>query len=69
MDWISVKDRLPKDDNSVLVCGDKYNVKDSGKWHCVLCYNYVLDAWTENGDSWYGHPVTHWTPLTEPYKS
>ena len=57
-DWISVKDRLPEDEQPVLVLA-------CSRWMDVL--HYVA------GKGWYpgGLPIcnsTHWQPLPEPPK-
>lgn len=58
-DWIKVTDRMPEDDEDVLVYDDMYGVEvashasDYGWLHCE--YGYL-----EN--------VTHWMPLVLPEK-
>lgn len=63
MDWISVKDRLPEDDNEVLV----YYGGSRVKWkYGIEFVNYI------NGEcyGWCGQDqlvsVTHWMPLPAP---
>lgn len=57
--WISVKDRLPEDDNFVFV----YNSKDKE----IIIANYKGDnAWDSYAYGWLpDDAVTHWQPLPE----
>ena len=78
MKWISVRDRLPEDDRTVLVCvADRYSL--AGLVHFrVVCYcgSGVLEGWkyscgkdSETNDitHWIEkNDVTHWMPLPEP---
>ena len=54
-EWISVEDRLPEKNTSVLVSTDNGIV-----FQCL----YAYDGW----DLWEGNEVniTHWMPLPEP---
>lgn len=69
MEWISVKDKLPKDDTKVLVCESKFGMLERSdvffgyyygdKWHWenpqseIVEYKSDQDMWT----------ITHWMPL------
>ena len=57
MNWISVKERLPEDEEEVLVFAD-------GKIH-LMFYRRVLAVFEECSDE---SNVTHWMPLPEPPK-
>ena len=50
--WISVKDRLPENDDEVAIASGSYMTTGyyDGEWHGMLSY------------------VTHWMPLPEPPK-
>lgn len=56
-DWINVKDRLPEDDNFVLVC----NSEDKE----IIIANYRgNNAWDSYAYGWLpDNVVTHWQPL------
>lgn len=61
-EWISVKDRFPKDGRYLTVRYDQ-----------VTCSSFVDILWFERGDWWKRHypgdyAVTHWMPLPEPPK-
>lgn len=69
-EWISVEDRLPKNNNEVLVCAynskrkfstvfiDEYDEYDEyGRW-AELRRHYNENIWS----------ITHWMPLPEPPK-
>lgn len=61
--WISVKDKLPKEKQWVLIrvaCSDYFNVEQGmyrgdGRWMNCWCANRHNDL----------YPVTHWMPLPE----
>lgn len=64
-EWISVKDRLPEHDETILI------------WHTtfgIMIDTFDLDSYTENGGNGSGlqgvniNDVTHWMPLPEPPK-
>ena len=60
MKWISVKDRLPEDDEMKLIT----------LWDCNsmrMAYYYEQELWICNGVDVTGF-VTHWMPLPEPPK-
>lgn len=76
MEWISVKDRLPENDDEVLI----YIVKDivqayflRGYWHGSIMVTdnmndgYVSDRRIVKEGSSFDF-VTHWMPLPEPPK-
>ena len=56
-EWISVKDRLPEDNTTVIVATDNGIV-----FQCL----YAYDGW----DLWEGNEVniTHWQPMPQPPK-
>jgi hypothetical protein len=68
MEWISVKDRLPAEEQLCLCFDD---------WHKqirCLTFSYFHNCWDdEDGDDYYtdaiGGKVTFWMPLPEPPKS
>lgn len=73
MEWISVKNRLPRVGKNVLIAWKNYSgenfidigecYKSSDKqWHFVYC---DVDGTTGLDES----QVTHWMPLPEPPKS
>ena len=57
-EWISVKDRLPKDDEIVIICTDK---------NFIYAGELVGDTWFLDNDSWTA-TVTHWMPFPHPPK-
>lgn len=69
-EWISVDERLPTDNDSVLVC-IKFVNDDSGESQCEVASVFDHpEAWrgennSNNKCNWY---VTHWMPLPEPPK-
>ncbi len=68
--WISVKDRLPDDDQMVLVIASgkpQQNLTLDRAIEIASYYtadSWVLEAWPE----WETPNVTHWMPLPEPPK-
>ena len=59
MTWISVKDRLPENDNHVLCCTET----KKGMKNVIIGY-YMNGAWRCGMNS----NVTHWMPMPEPPK-
>lgn len=60
-EWISVKDRLPENDERVLVCLN--NVASA------MCNGKIdTDRFLKNGWVRWNKYVTHWMPLPEPPK-
>ena len=57
-EWISVDDRLPDDDEVVIICTDK---------NFVYAGELIGDTWFLDNDSWTA-TVTHWMPLPKPPK-
>lgn len=57
-EWISVKDRLPKNDEIVIICTDK---------NFIYAGELIGDTWFLDNDSWTA-TVTHWMPLPQPPK-
>ena len=57
-EWISVKDRLPEDDEVVIICTDK---------NFVYAGELIGDTWFLDNDSWTA-TVTHWMPTPKPPK-
>lgn len=58
MEWISVKDRLPEYDVTVLVYCDYRN------WYSLGHFHINNDLWICSPHQ----PVTHWMPLPQPPK-
>lgn len=58
--WISVKDRLPKEDDGVVL------VYSSGVEPAVFTGDIFLEY--DKYEGWEINNVTHWTPLPEPPK-
>jgi Protein of unknown function (DUF551) len=60
MEWISIKDRLPENQSTVLIYGNGYDVQyfeDNGFYDFEIDYEFSVNK-TEN--------VTHWMPLPIP---
>ena len=58
--WISVKDRLPEEGQSVLTC--KNGICD------IQTYEKRRNGWLCKGWFWSMATVTHWMPLPQPPK-
>ena len=59
-EWISVKDRLPEDGQSVLTCKNGI---------CAIqTYEARRNGWLCNGWFWSMATVTYWMPLPQPPK-
>jgi hypothetical protein len=62
-EWISVKDRMPEDDVSILICSKRKTISKATYSSSMGRYN-IADS-----DYWYNElDVTHWMPLPEPPK-
>ena len=57
-EWISVDDRLPGDEEAVIICTNK---------NFVYASELIGDTWFLDNDSWTA-TVTHWMPLPKPPK-
>ena len=74
--WISVKDRLPKNQNPVLVYVPPYNSNEDDfiGYVGMAYYTSLGDGWWAGSDgAVYGaigiiHTPTHWMPLPQPPK-
>ena len=68
--WISVKDRLPEDDECVLI-------QVNGKWENITYIDAIMigmhfknEGWVIDGcPDWKDAEVVAWMPLPEPYAS
>ena len=58
-EWISVKDRLPR-------CGDRVIVTD-GVFVCEAFLS-ISGKWVRNGIGWIESEITHWMPMPNPPK-
>lgn len=61
-EWISVKDRLPKEGEIVLAC----NIIGESK--ILSYYNEKFMLFDENGYPYKALYITHWIPLIQPPK-
>ena len=57
-EWISVDDRLPGDEETVIICTNK---------NFVYAGELIGDTWFLDNDSWTA-TVTNWMPLPQPPK-
>lgn len=60
MNWISVKERMPKDEEKVLIFAD-------GEIH-LMTYNANWQDFTGIEDCFEESKIKHWMPLPEPPK-
>jgi len=65
--WISVDDRLPNEDDVVLICYDEKPYGDSVGDSLVDTAHYLLHGTWQMKHKW-SREVTHWMPLPEPPK-
>lgn len=62
MEWISVKDRLPKVTGYYICCVED---KNKIRWSISSVFNFEMKTWFgEFGEI--KNKVTHWMPLPEP---
>lgn len=66
MEWISVEDRLPEDENTVL-CFYNFGSHVEMSFIGTLCY-FTFDSTPHWQHESTGLHVTHWMPLPEPPK-
>jgi hypothetical protein len=67
--WISVEERLPKDDVEVLICGTGWGSPAIGWREHQPHYIVPETIWTLGDDVDRGYPpqdITHWMPLPAP---
>ena len=69
-EWISVKDRLPKLDEAVLVHPKHLHIKTSyyAVWSLFKCHSGETIWVDKSGDGHNLTEVTHWMPLPQPPK-
>jgi len=60
MEWISVKDRLPSDEQDVIVTDGK---------NVLQTFYAIYDSGISWGTSRWVGEITHWMPLPEPPQS
>ena len=61
--WISVKDRLPEDDVSILICSTRKTISKA-TYSSDMGRYYIADS-----DLWYNElDITHWRSLPKPPK-
>ena len=73
--WIDVNDRLPENDDEVLVwpyidneagvITAQYNPWEGGEYYKKWMYSVYQPSW---GDEYFETKVTHWQPLPSPPK-
>lgn len=64
--WISIKDKLPKERTSVII-----SIKDvycTPPYYHVVCGWLLNDCWVVGKHIYYNNEITHWMPLPEPPK-
>ena len=61
--WISIKDRYPQDDETVLVCNEHL-----GDILPEMCYFDEAEKlfFSIRNCAWYPYLITHWLPLPKP---
>jgi len=64
-DWISVKDRLPENDDNYLILFEYGRYRFNER---VIVGFYSNNKWCVSGHSNNLDTVTHWMPLPEPPK-
>ena len=64
MEWISVNERLPEEDEDVLVMTAEGKFASGGMHVASLDEDGVW--YPSHGDGWEFPDVTHWMPLPEP---
>lgn len=67
-DWISVKDRLPEVDVTVLVYTSNNKCAISSMYIPKDCYGKVLGEKEWRGCSAMRNAITHWQPIVLPKK-
>jgi hypothetical protein len=67
MEWISVNDRLPEEDEDVLVMTAEGKFASGGMHVASLDEDGVW--YPSHGDGWEFPDVTHWMPLPKPPES
>ena len=65
-DWISVKDKLPRNANYVLVCREC----EGERWVTIAAYvrDRVISNYWYDREGFDIHNVTHWMPIVLPKK-
>lgn len=65
--WVSVKDRLPKDKSLVLGIGNHGQMPEDKITVVQVEINYLRGNWAKTAHS-YPFNLTHWMPLPQPPK-
>ena len=60
-EWVSVDERLPQNNEQVLMYSAKWNIAEAGSY-----WNKHFWVYSEIGDGYIAENITHWTPLPAP---
>ena len=60
-EWISVKDRLPKNDSGTVFVYGPWGIAE-----CFALARWYNGEWNELDSGYTLHDVSHWMPLPEP---
>ena len=60
-EWVSVEERLPKNNAQVLMWSARWNIAEAGSY-----YNRRFWVYSEIGDAYIADDITHWMHLPEP---
>lgn len=62
--WIPTSERMPEDEERVLVWSDFWKAREIGRYDSEL-----RQWWCCNGRAWPWYEITSWMPLPEPPES
>lgn len=60
-EWVSVDERLPQNNEQVLMYSAKWNIAEAGSY-----WNKHFWVYSEIGDGYIAENITHWMPLPAP---